>query len=248
MESLVTGEPRGPGVSYVEARVGRGTPTPLTVGAGSPSACGRAGRRTTRPSPNPTSMPRPAGAPVVITRMCPASGARECGRRPSSGQDPPWPWTPRPAPWPNPRSRRWRRVSTRMRPRGSRSCPARAWRSMASSTLGYVYLSAHARRGDDVQTGMGFATGRAARRPGRRRRRRRGEPARRVRLLGRGAVPDRTLHRDLRPRGGRLSVFGVIAQALTAEAVQKGRSLFAGRVGQRVAAARFSLCGRRTAS
>ena len=43
-------------------------------------------------------------------------------------------------------------------------------------TFCYLYVSAHARRGDDVQTGMGFVTGRASGRLGCRRRRTKREP------------------------------------------------------------------------
>ena len=106
-------------------------------------------------------------------------------------------------------------------------------------TFCYVYVSAHARRGDDVQTGMGFVTGRdpddldadAAGREGARKA---------VRQLG-GAPCPTGRYTVVLDREVAASVFGFIAQALTAEAVQKGRSLFAGRVGQRVAADRFSL-------
>ncbi len=106
-------------------------------------------------------------------------------------------------------------------------------------TFCYLYVSAHARRGDDVQTGMGFATGRhpddldadAAGEEG---------ALKAVRQLGAAPCPTGrytvVLDRDVAA-----SVFGFIAQALTADAVQKGRSLFADRVGQRVAADRFSL-------
>ena len=106
-------------------------------------------------------------------------------------------------------------------------------------TFCYVYVSAHARRGDDVQTGMGFVTGRepddldadAAGREG---------ALKAVRQLGAAPCPTGR-YTVVLDREVAASVFGVVSQALTAEAVQKGRSLFAGRVGQRVAADRFSL-------
>lgn len=106
-------------------------------------------------------------------------------------------------------------------------------------TFCYLYVSAHARRGDDVQTGLGFVTAR--------------EPAgldavfagregaeKAVRQLG--AAPCATgRYTVVLDREVAASVLGVIAQALTAEAVQKGRSLFAGKVGRKVAAERFVL-------
>ena len=106
-------------------------------------------------------------------------------------------------------------------------------------TFCYVYVSAHARRGDDVQTGMGFVTGRepddldadTAGREG---------ALKAVRQLGAAPCPTGR-YTVVLDREVAASVFGFVAQALTADAVQKGRSLFAGRLGQRVAADRFSL-------
>ena len=106
-------------------------------------------------------------------------------------------------------------------------------------TFCYVYVSAHARRGADVQTGMGFVTGRdlddldadAAGREG---------ALKAVRQLGAAPCPTGR-YTVVLDREVAASVFAFVAQALTADSVQKGRSLFAGRVGQRVAADRFSL-------
>jgi len=107
------------------------------------------------------------------------------------------------------------------------------------SSFCFVYLSAHARRGEDVQTALGFTTGRgpetldpvAA-----------GTDAglRAARLLG--AAPCRSDHYTVVfDREVAAALVGTIAQALTAEAVQKGRSLFAERLGQRVAAEQLHL-------
>lgn len=106
-------------------------------------------------------------------------------------------------------------------------------------TFCYLYVSAHARRGDDVQTGLGFVTARdpagldaaLAGREG-------AEKA--VRQLGAAPCPTGR-YTVVLDREVAASVLGVIAQALTAEAVQKGRSLFAGKLGKKVAAERFDL-------
>jgi len=106
-------------------------------------------------------------------------------------------------------------------------------------TFCYVYLSAHARSGDEVQTGLGFETGREpseldASAAGR-------EAARKAAALL-GARPHPTgRYTVVLDREVAAAVIGIAAQALSADAVQKGRSLFAGRVGQRVAADAFTL-------
>jgi len=106
-------------------------------------------------------------------------------------------------------------------------------------TFCYVYVSAHARRGDDVQTGMGFVTGRE---PDDLDADTAGQEAamKAVRQLGAAPCPTGR-YTVVLDREVAASVFGFVAQALTAEAVQKGRSLFADQVGRSVAAERFSL-------
>jgi PmbA protein len=106
-----------------------------------------------------------------------------------------------------------------------------AW---TESTHAYAYLSAHARRGQDVQTGLGITVGRepadldaqaAAR-----------EASARARALL-GARPCPTgLYTVVFDREVMAALLSVVASALTADAVQKGRSLFAGRVGEDVSA------------
>ena len=107
------------------------------------------------------------------------------------------------------------------------------------ATFCYVYLSAHARRGDDVQTAMGLVSGR--------------EPneldaeaagleaaGKAAALLGAAPCPSGRYTVVFDPEVA-AAVLSVISQALSAEAVQKGRSLFAGRVGEQVAAAQVRL-------
>lgn len=106
-------------------------------------------------------------------------------------------------------------------------------------TFCYVYLSAHARRGADVQTALGFFTGRA---PGEIDAEAAGREAalRAAALLG--AAPCASgRYTVVLDREVAAAVLGVISQALTADAVQKGRSLFAGRLEQRVGAERVRL-------
>ncbi|MHB9150953.1 MAG: TldD/PmbA family protein [Thermoleophilia bacterium] len=106
-------------------------------------------------------------------------------------------------------------------------------------TFCYVYLSAHARNGDEVQTGLGFDTAREpsgidASAAGR-------EAARRAAALL-GARPCPTgRYTVVLDREAAAAVIGVAARALSADAVQKGRSLFAGRIGERLASDSFSL-------
>jgi PmbA protein len=103
----------------------------------------------------------------------------------------------------------------------------------------YLFLSAHARRGDEVETGLGFCVGR--------------EPAELdAEAAGREAAVKAAalLGAEPCPSGSRTVVFdrsvaaallGTIGQVLSAEAVQKGRSVFAGKLGQQVGSARVTL-------
>lgn len=106
-------------------------------------------------------------------------------------------------------------------------------------TFCYVYLSAHARRGDDVQTGLGFVTGRE---PDELDSTSAGRDAahQAAKLLGARPCPTGK-YTVVLDREVAAAVFSVAARALSAEAVQKGRSLFAGRVGELVAAPTLSL-------
>ena len=112
-------------------------------------------------------------------------------------------------------------------------------RAFGSETSCYVSASCVAQDGDDTQTGFGFSVGRtpedldisvAA-----------GDASRRAtRLLG-----------AVQPQSGRVTVvldpyvtaqlLGIIGSTLSGEAVLKGRSLFADRLGEEVATAAFTL-------
>ncbi len=112
-------------------------------------------------------------------------------------------------------------------------------RAVSRETSCYVSVSCVAQEGDDTQTGFGFSVGRlpddldievAA-----------ADAANRAtRLLG-----------ATQPRSGRVSVvldpyvtaqfLGIIGSTLSGEAVLKGRSLFADRIGEEVAAGAFTL-------
>ena len=99
-------------------------------------------------------------------------------------------------------------------------------------TFCYVYLQAHAQRGSETQTGMGFMT---AREPAEVQAETAGREAAEnaMRLLGAAPCPTGR-YTVVLDREVASSVVAFVAQALTAEAVQKGRSLFAGRMGQQV--------------
>lgn len=102
-----------------------------------------------------------------------------------------------------------------------------------------IYIALVAVQGDDSQTGFslnyslkygdldGQATGREA-------------AVRAVRMLGAKAVPSQKVPVILEPYVA-TGFLGLLAPALTAEAVQKGRSLFAGKVGQKVASDRVTI-------
>jgi PmbA protein len=103
----------------------------------------------------------------------------------------------------------------------------------------YAYVAAIARTADDTQTGIGLTQGRAF-----------GEldlaaaaheaAVRATRLLGARKPATARVPVVFDPLVT-ASFLGVLASALTAEAVQKGRSLFADRVGEAVAQETFSL-------
>jgi PmbA protein len=116
---------------------------------------------------------------------------------------------------------------------------SRGVEAYGEQTFCYVYVSAHARRQEDVQTGLGYQTGREPadldpRKAGRQ------SALQAAGLLGAKPCPTGR-YTVVLDREVTASVLGVVSQALTAEAVQKGRSLFAGKVGQQVASERFTL-------
>lgn len=106
-------------------------------------------------------------------------------------------------------------------------------------TDAYAYANVIAVAGDEQQTGMGLTLGRgpadldpiAAGREG---------ATRALRMLGASKPRSRRAPVVLDPFVT-AQVLGILGQALSAEAVLKGRSLFAGRMGEQVAAAGLSL-------
>jgi len=103
----------------------------------------------------------------------------------------------------------------------------------AEQTFAYLYVSAHAEREGQMESGLGFMGGR--------------EPAdlapgpvaeeaasRARRLLGAGPCPSGG-YRVVLDRQIVAALLGMLAAAFQADAVQKGRSLFAGREGEAVA-------------
>jgi PmbA protein len=107
------------------------------------------------------------------------------------------------------------------------------------STEAWCYSVPIATDGDDTQVGFDFDLGRGfhdldARRTARR------AAVRALSVLGASKIPSGKMPVVFDPyTAGQF--LGVIAQVLTAESVQKGRSLFAGRMGERVASDALSL-------
>jgi PmbA protein len=142
-----------------------------------------------------------------------------------------------------------KRLDSRIRALRSASYGDAASESAVSNSLGVEVAtrrtvcscSAYAMAGDDndTQTGAGFSIGRsfgdldvdeAAR----------DAAERAIRLLGARQPPSRRLPVVLDPHVTR-SLLALIGSALSAEAIQKGRSLFVGREGEEVAAPRVTL-------
>lgn len=102
-----------------------------------------------------------------------------------------------------------------------------------------IYIALVAVEGDDSQTGMAmkfgtsydeldaWATGREA-------------ATRAVRMLGARTIPSQAISVVFEPYVA-TGFLGLLAPALTAEAVQKGRSLLAGKAGQKVASERINI-------
>lgn len=108
-----------------------------------------------------------------------------------------------------------------------------------SSTDAWCYSYAIAAEGDDTQVGFEFdlARGLAGLDPGFVAA---GAAERALSVLGAGKIPSARMP-IVFDRYVSGQFLGVLAQALTAESVQKGRSLFAGRIGEQVAAEHLSL-------
>jgi PmbA protein len=109
----------------------------------------------------------------------------------------------------------------------------RGLRAAYEATVAYAYVEAIAERGEEMQSGFSFTYGRSA-------------SAldlaacaaeaadRGARLLGASQVASRTVPVLFEPWAA-AELVGTLASSISAEAVQKGRSLLAGRIGQAVA-------------
>lgn len=112
-------------------------------------------------------------------------------------------------------------------------------RASTRRTSAYVSVSAIAGEGDESQTGSGFSVGRAAtaldvERAGEE------AVARAVRMLGAGKIRSGRFAVAFDPRVVS-TLLSVVSSALSGEAVAKGRSFFAGRLGEEVASASVTL-------
>ena len=102
------------------------------------------------------------------------------------------------------------------------------------ATVAYAYVEAIAERDEEMQSGFSFTYGRSA--PALDLAACANESARRAAgLLGARALPSRTTSVVLEPWAA-AEIIGTLASSISAEAVQKGRSLLAGRLGDQVAA------------
>ena len=112
-------------------------------------------------------------------------------------------------------------------------------RASTRRTSAYLSVSAIAGDGEESQTGSGFSVGRSA---GSLDLQRAGEDAvvRAVRLLGAGKIRSGRFTVVFDPRAVS-TLLSVVSSALSGEAVVKGRSFFAGRLGEEVASARVTL-------
>jgi PmbA protein len=116
---------------------------------------------------------------------------------------------------------------------------SRGLRAAYDATVAYAYVESIAQRGEEMQSGFSFTYGRSA-----------GaldlqgcaaEAADRgARLLGASQVSSRTTSVLFEPWAA-ASLIGTLASSISAEAVQKGRSLLAGKLGETVAASSVTL-------
>ncbi len=102
------------------------------------------------------------------------------------------------------------------------------------ATVAYAYVEAIAERGEEMQSGFSFTYGRSATQLNLRACA--AEAAdRAARLLGASQVSSRTTPVLFEPWAA-AELVGTLASSISAEAVQKGRSLLAGRLGEQIAA------------
>ena len=110
----------------------------------------------------------------------------------------------------------------------------RGVRAAYDSTVAYAYVEAIAERGDEMQSGFSFTYGRSAAQLDLRACAT--EAADRAsRLLGASQVSSRTTPVLFEPWAA-AELIGTLASSISAEAVQKGRSLLAGKLGETIAA------------
>jgi len=115
----------------------------------------------------------------------------------------------------------------------------RGVRAAYDATAAYAYVEAVAERGDEMQSGFSFTFGRSA--TALDLRACAAEAADRAAgLLGASRQSSRTVPVLIEPWAA-ASLLGTLASSISAEAVQKGRSLLAGKLGEAVAAAAVTL-------
>jgi PmbA protein len=115
----------------------------------------------------------------------------------------------------------------------------RGLRSAFDATVAYAYVESIAERGEEMQSGFSFTYGRSA--SALDLRACAAEAADRgARLLGASQVAGRTTAVLFEPWAA-ASLIGTLASSISAEAVQKGRSLLAGKLGEAVAASVVSV-------
>lgn len=115
----------------------------------------------------------------------------------------------------------------------------RGLRAAYDATVAYAYVEAIAERGDEMQSGFSFTYGRSAAQLDLRACAT--EAADRAsRLLGATPVSSRTTPVLFEPWAA-AELVGTLASSISAEAVQKGRSLLAGKIGEAVAAEQVTL-------
>lgn len=109
----------------------------------------------------------------------------------------------------------------------------RGLRGAYDATVAYAYVEAIAERGDEMQSGFSYTYGRSA--SALDLQACAAEAADRgARLLGASQVPSRTVPVLFEPWAA-AELLGTLASSISAEAVQKGRSLLAGKVGETIA-------------
>ena len=115
----------------------------------------------------------------------------------------------------------------------------RGLRAAFDATVAFAYVEAIAERGEEMQSGFSFTYGRSATQLDLRACAT--EAADRAsRLLGAAQVSGRTTPVLFEPWAA-AELIGTLASSISAEAVQKGRSLLAGKLGERIAAEKVTL-------